>query len=236
MSNLYFIDRSNVKLEDVVFNEAVSEQIGQFLKEYQFREVLEKYDLPVVNKMLLYGKTGCGKTMTAKAIAKQLDKKLIIVNLASIVSSKLGETAKNVEGLFKEVNYESAVLFFDEFDSLGQIRDYDNKDSSEMKRVVNAILQLIDNFPKKSILIAATNQIQMIDDALVRRFELKLEFTSPSNEVLDNYYDTLLSKYPVQFQQLDRIYDVSFAEAKSQVFKSVKNNIIQAEIHKQANK
>nr|WP_294936325.1 ATP-binding protein [uncultured Flavobacterium sp.] len=205
MSTLYFTDRSNVNLEDVVFNEAVSEQISQFLKEYHFREILEKYELPVVNKMLLYGKTGCGKTMTAKAIAKQLDKKIIIVNLASIVSSKLGETAKNIEGLFKEVNYESAVLFFDEFDSLGQIRDYDNKDSSEMKRVVNAILQLIDNFPKKSILIAATNQIQMIDEALVRRFELKLEFTSPSKEVLDKYYNTLLSKYPAQFQQLDRI-------------------------------
>jgi len=232
LSNLYFTDRSNINLEDVVFNEAVSEQISQFLKEYQFREVLERYGLPVVNKMLLYGKTGCGKTMTAKAIAKQLDKKIIIVNLANIVSSKLGETAKNIEGLFKEVNYESAVLFFDEFDSLGQIRDYDNKDNSEMKRVVNAILQLIDNFPKKSILIAATNQIQMIDEALVRRFELKLEFTLPSKEVLDKYYDNLLAKYPAEFTHLKRIYEVSFAEAKNHVFKEVKNNIIQAEINK----
>lgn len=233
MSTLYFTDRSNVNLEDVVFNEAVSEQINQFLKEYQYREVLERYELPVVNKMLLYGKTGCGKTMTAKAIAKKLDKKIIIVNLASIVSSKLGETAKNIEGLFKEVLYESAVLFFDEFDSLGQIRDYDNKDSSEMKRVVNAILQLIDNFPKKSVLIAATNQIQMIDEALVRRFELKLEFTAPSRDVLDNYYNKLLSKYPTEFCKLERIYDVSFAEAKNHVFKAVKNNIIQAEIEKE---
>ncbi|WP_442787544.1 AAA family ATPase [Flavobacterium suncheonense] len=232
MSTLYFTDRSNVNLEEVVFNEAVSKQINQFLKEYQFREVLEQYELPVINKMLLYGKTGCGKTMTAKAIAKKLDKKIIIVNLASIVSSKLGETAKNIEGLFKEVNYESAVLFFDEFDSLGQIRDYDNKDNSEMKRVVNAILQLIDHFPKKSILIAATNQIQMIDEALVRRFELKLEFTLPSREVLDKYYDTLLAKYPSEFTKLERIYDVSFAEAKNHVFKEVKNNIIQAEINK----
>ncbi|UUC46598.1 AAA family ATPase [Flavobacterium cerinum] len=235
MSTLYFTDRSNVNLDDVVFNEAVSQQINQFLKEYQYREILEQYELPVVNKMLLHGKTGCGKTMTAKAIAKRLDKKIIIVNLASIVSSKLGETAKNIEGLFKEVLYESAVLFFDEFDSLGQIRDYDNKDSSEMKRVVNAILQLIDNFPKKSILIAATNQIQMIDEALVRRFELKLEFTLPSREVLDNYYTALLSKYPEEFCKLERIYDVSFAEAKNHVFKAVKNNIIQAEIEKQQN-
>lgn len=232
MSTLYFTDRSNINLEDVVFNEAVSKQINQFLKEYQFREILEKYELPVINKMLLYGKTGCGKTMTAKAIAKKLDKKIIIVNLASIVSSKLGETAKNIEGLFKEVNYESAVLFFDEFDSLGQIRDYDNKDNSEMKRVVNAILQLIDHFPKKSILIAATNQIQMIDEALVRRFELKLEFTLPSKEVLDTYYDKLLVKYPSEFTKLERIYDVSFAEAKNHVFQEVKNNIIQAEINK----
>jgi SpoVK/Ycf46/Vps4 family AAA+-type ATPase len=233
LSLLYFTDRSTVNLDDVVFNDAVSEQINQFLKEYQFRKILESYDLPVVNKIMLYGKTGCGKTMTAKAIAKQLDMKIIIVNLARIVSSKLGETAKNIESLFKEVHYESAVLFFDEFDSLGQIRDYDNKGNSEMKRVVNAILQLIDNFPNRSILIAATNQIQMIDEALVRRFEIKLEFTVPSNEVLDLYYDNLLSKYPVEFQKVERIYNVSFAEAKNQVFKEVKNNIIQAEINKE---
>lgn len=227
MSVLYFTDRSTVRLEDVVFNEAVAEKINQFLKEYQFRKVLEQYDLPVANKMLLYGKTGCGKTMTAKAIAQKLDKKLIIVNLARIVSSKLGETSKNIEGLFKEVQYESAVLFFDEFDSLGQIRDYDNKDNTEMKRVVNAIIQLIDSFPSRSVLIAATNQIHMIDEALVRRFELQLEFTAPNSAVLDTYYDTLLQKYPPQFQKMERLYNISFAEAKNHLIQSVKNNVIQ---------
>lgn len=233
MSLLYFTDRSIVHLEDVVFNEAVSRQINQFLKEYQFKNILEQYELPVVNKILLHGKTGCGKTMTAKAIAKKLDKKIIIVNLSRIVSSKLGETSKNIEGLFKEVQYESSVLFFDEFDSLGQIRDYDNKDSTEMKRVVNSIIQLIDNFPNRSVLIAATNQIQMIDEALVRRFEMQLEFTAPSIEVLDCYYDKLLLKYPVAFQEVTRIYGVTFAEAKNHLFNEVKNNIIEAEIKKQ---
>ncbi len=217
MSLLYFTDRSIVHLEDVVFNEAVSGQINQFLKEYQFKQVLEQYELPVVNKILLHGKTGCG----------------IIVNLSRIVSSKLGETSKNIEGLFKEVQYESSVLFFDEFDSLGQIRDYDNKDSTEMKRVVNSIIQLIDNFPNRSVLIAATNQIQMIDEALVRRFEMQLEFTSPSAAVLDNYYAKLLARFPVEFQEVTRIYDVTFAEAKNHLLKEVKNNIIQAEIKKQ---
>lgn len=234
MSLLYYIDRTDVNLNEVVFNAAVSESIRQFLKEYQFREILMRYNLPISNKILLYGSTGCGKTMTAKAVARHLDMKLIVVNLATIVSSKLGETAKNIDSLFKEIQYESAVLFFDEFDSLGQIRDYDNNDNSEMKRVVNAILQLIDQFPQKSILMAATNQIQMIDPALVRRFELQLEYTAPSQAVLDSYYDGLLEVYPEEFRSLTRSYGISFAEAKNAVYKAVKNNIIEAELKKSA--
>jgi len=232
LSALFFTDRSEVDINDVVFNDAVAVQVEQFLKEYRFRDVLDKYELPVNNKMLLYGKTGCGKTMTAKAIAKVLDRKLIVVNLSAIVSSKLGETAKNVATLFKEVSYHDAVLFFDEFDTLGQVRDHDSRDSSEMKRVVNAILQLVDNFPSNSVLIAATNQINMIDEALIRRFQLRLEFISPAKGVLNTYYDKLLTKYPAAFQAIDRKYDISFAEAKNEVFTQVKNNIIQAELAK----
>lgn len=232
MSTLYFRDRENVNLEDVVFEASVAGQVEQFLKEHRFSEILHQYELPVANKIFLYGKTGCGKTMTAKAIAKELDKKIFIVNLSTIVSSKLGETAKNINNIFKEANYENSVLFFDEFDSLGQVRDYDNKDSSEMKRVVNALLQLIDNFPRNAILIAATNQIQMIDEALLRRFELKLEFISPSEQVLDGYYDTLLARYPVKYQNVERKYGISFSEAKDFVFRQVKNNIILDEMAK----
>lgn len=232
MSTLYFRDREDVDLKNVVFEKSVSEQIAQFLREHQFSTILQQYELPVANKILLFGKTGCGKTMTAKAIAKSLNKNIFIVNLASIVSSKLGETSKNVQSIFKEANYENSVLFFDEFDSLGQIRDYDNKDSSEMKRVVNAILQLIDNFPKNSVLIAATNQIQMIDEALVRRFELKLEFESPSKALLEEYYAKLLSKFPVKYQNIEKQFDISFSEAKDAVFKQVKNNIILDELSK----
>lgn len=94
MSALYYRDREDVNLKDVVFEASVSEQIDQFLKEHKFSEILHEYELPVANKMLLFGKTGCGKTMTAKAIAKELDKRIFIVNLATVVSSKLGETAK----------------------------------------------------------------------------------------------------------------------------------------------
>lgn len=233
MSTLFFTDRSAVDINDIVFNNGVALQINQFLKEYRFSDILLEYGLPVNNKILLHGATGCGKTMTARAIAKHLDRRLIVMNLSAIVSSKLGETAKNVAALFKEASYHDAVLFFDEFDTIGTMRDHDSKDNSEMKRVVNAILQLIDDFPKKSILIAATNRVNMLDDALLRRFELKLEYTPPGNDVLDTYYNKLLAVYPEEFRTIDRQYGISFAEVKDHVFTSVKNNIIETELAKQ---
>lgn len=233
MSSFYYIDRSDIDLKDVVYNPNVAKQINDFLLEHQFKETLTKYNLPIANKILMHGATGCGKTMTAKAMAKHLNKKLIIVNLATIISSKLGETSKNIDALFKEAQYESLILFFDEFDSLGLIRDYDSNDNSEMKRVVNAILQLIDNFPQKSILMAATNQMNMIDQALKRRFEMELEFANPSKEILDLYYNNLLSKFPIEYQNIEKTYNISFAEAKDSAQIQIKKNIIQHEINKQ---
>lgn len=232
MNSLYLTNQVSVELNDVVFDELVAKKIADFLEEYQHKTVLEQYNLPLANKLFLYGKTGCGKTMTAKALAKRLDKKIFIVNLSSIVSSRLGETAKNLSSLFKNVEHKKAVLFFDEFDSLGSMRDYDNNDTSEMKRVVNTILQLIDTFPKDSILIGATNQIQLIDEALLRRFDLKLEFKTPTKDVLDKFYEKLLLKYPEQYRTIDRVYDLSFAEAKNHVLDRVKKNIIASELKK----
>jgi len=228
MESLYLTNLSPVKLEDVVFDSDLQRQINDFLDEYEHREMLEKYQLPVANKLFLHGKSGCGKTMTARALAARLQKKLYIVNLSTIVSSRLGETAKNLSSLFKSVEHKKAVLFFDEFDSLGSMRDYDNNDTSEMKRVVNTILQLIDSFPLDSILIGATNQIQLIDEALLRRFDLKLEFKTPAKIALDQYYKQLLEKYPKEYQDITRIYDISYAEAKNHVFDRVKKNIIAA--------
>lgn len=234
MNHLFIPNIGRVDLQDIVFEENLKVQVNQLLREYEHFEVLDKYGLPVVNKLLLFGKSGCGKTMTAKAIANKLGKKLKTINLGNIVSSKLGETSRNIASAFKMVETQEAVLFFDEFDSLGKERNYDNTDSSEMKRVVNSMIQLMDSLPKNSILIAATNQIDMIDEALVRRFELKLEFKNPSQKYLDQLYDHLISKYPKEYQNVNRVYNISFAEAEGIVLKEVKENIIQSELLKKS--
>jgi SpoVK/Ycf46/Vps4 family AAA+-type ATPase len=104
---------------------------------------------------------------------------MVVVNLGAIVSSKLGETSKNLAKIFRKAAQEDCIIFIDEFDSLGKVRDY-NQDHGEMKRVVNTILQLFDYLPQSSIVIAATNQVSMIDEALLRRFDVNLQFELPT--------------------------------------------------------
>ena len=203
--------------------------LNQLLKEFKHINVLNEYKLPVDNKLLLFGQTGCGKTTTAKAIAFALNKKVLTLNLGGIVSSRLGETAKNITEIFKKASYEKAVLFLDEFDYIGKTRDYDDKDSGEMKRLVNTVIQLIDHLPNDTLLIAATNHSSVIDTALLRRFQLKLKFVAPNNDELDTYYDALLVQFPEEFRNIKRSYSISYAEAKDIAFRYVKNKVIEIE-------
>lgn len=219
-------EETAISLEELHLSLDNRAQLYQILDEFNYLYALKEYDLPVSNKILLHGHTGCGKTATAKAIAKALNKEIIILNLGSFVSSKLGETSRNISSIFKKASREKAVLFLDEFDYIGKVRDYDSKDSGEMKRIVNTIIQLIDHLANDTLLIAATNYLEIIDTALLRRFQFKLQYELPNKEALDTYYTDLLSKYPEKYRTLTKMYDISYAEAKDIVLKSVKKQII----------
>lgn len=172
---------SDYTFNHLVCSEEVREELQLFIEEHKSINILNKYELPISNKIILHGPSGCGKTLSAYVLAAELKKMMVVVNLGSIVSSKLGETSRNLSKIFKKATSEECIIFIDEFDSLGKIRDY-KQDHGEMKRVVNTILQLFDYLPQESIVIAATNQIDMIDDALLRRFDFCIKMDLPNEE------------------------------------------------------
>lgn len=172
---------SDYRLENIVADKNVFENLNHFIEEHHKADVLRKFGLPIANKLLLHGPSGCGKTLASYVVSGELEKMMVVVNLGAIVSSKLGETSKNLSKIFRKAAAEDCIIFIDEFDSLGKVRDY-SQDHGEMKRVVNTILQLFDYLPQSSIVIAATNQKEMLDEALLRRFDFSIGFNLPSEK------------------------------------------------------
>ncbi len=192
---------SEYSFDNLVCDKSIKDKLHYFLQEHQSLQLLSMYNLPVSNKVILHGPSGCGKTLASYVIAGELKKPMVVVNLGAIVSSKLGETSKNLAKIFRKAAMEDCIIFIDEFDSLGKVRDY-SQDHGEMKRVVNTILQLFDYLPQSSIVIAATNQVDMIDDALLRRFDLNLKFELPGEKQIEDLIALTLKNDKFKFDKV----------------------------------
>ncbi|MFH2143050.1 MAG: ATP-binding protein [Bacteroidota bacterium] len=190
---------SDYTFDNLVCSKDVKEDLEFLVDEHKGIDILNKFDLTVSNKILFHGPSGCGKTLASYVLAGELEKMMYVINLGAIVSSKLGETSKNLTKIFKKISSEECIIFLDEFDSIGKVRDY-SQDHGEMKRVVNTILQLFDYLPQNSVVIAATNQLQMIDDALLRRFDLKVNLELPNKTQIRDLIDKTIKKSPFKFK------------------------------------
>lgn len=217
---------SDYRLDDIVANPQVRNDLTFFIKEHNHLEILKRFDLPVANKILLHGPSGCGKTLASYVIAGELNKLMIVVNLGSLVSSRLGETSKNLAKLFRSAAAEDSIIFIDEFDSIGKVRDY-SQDHGEMKRVVNTILQLFDYLPQSSIVIAATNQKEMLDDALLRRFDSSIKFNLPNKQEIEELIRLTIDNGPFSFDKKATLPSiVKMAEGLS--FYSIRKTLVTA--------
>ncbi|MDM1294643.1 ATP-binding protein [Sphingobacterium sp. N143] len=226
--DLVIADKEKIALEDVFLDDLSRRKLQQLIKEHRYIQELSKYGLPVSNKILLHGYSGCGKTTTAKALATALEKPIYVLNLSNLISSRIGETSQHIRQVFDKAGREKAVLFLDEFDQIGKARISEEKDVGEMRRLVNTIIQLIDYFPDEAVLIAATNHPEILDTAIIRRFQLRLAFELPTNVQLDAYYDKLFSPFPHYDVVVPRLYRISYAEAKDYVYDAVKSLLITA--------
>lgn len=176
LADLQVCDRG---LDELTLAPGLKKQLQGLLAEVGQWDVLDTLNVPRRNRVLLYGPPGCGKTSIAEALASELGRILVTVRVESVISSFLGETASNLRRLFEFAASGPYVVLFDEFDSLAKDRD-DPSDHGELRRIVNAVLQLIDRYQGPSLIVAATNHGQVLDNAMWRRFDEVLEVAPPT--------------------------------------------------------
>lgn len=167
---------------EMVLTPEVESKILRIEKEYLARERLAHHGLKPRKKILLYGSSGCGKSMAAERIAWDLGLPFYKVRFDSIISSYLGESASNLQSLFESIEDYPCVLLLDEFDIIGKQRDISSNDVGEIHRIVNILLGLLEEYDGAGILIATTNLEGSLDKALFRRFDDFIELPKPTEK------------------------------------------------------
>lgn len=156
--------------------------VNDFLADAKHVDLLSSKGISGRLCMLIAGPPGTGKSLLAGHIAAQLERPLYTVRLDSVISSLLGDTAKNIRSLFDFVPARDGVLLLDEMDAIAKLRD-DRQELGELKRVVNTVIQGLDSLDDRAIVVAATNHPQLLDTAIWRRFPYKIELGAPDEAV-----------------------------------------------------
>ena len=197
--DLYYEVSPRRKLADLVLP-AVVRRICQELVEEQHRhELLASHGLEPRNRVLLVGPPGNGKTSLAEAISEALMVPLISARYDGLIGSYLGETASRLRKLFDYARTRRCVLFFDEFDTLGKERG-DAHDTGEIKRVVSSLLLQIDSLPSYVVVITATNHPELLDRAVWRRFQVRLQLPPPSKAEIEDWFRRAEQKVGKSFE------------------------------------
>jgi len=196
LRGLVLTEESQVSQSALVIPDTLRERIQQIIHEYRQQEKLKAFGLSHRRKILLIGPPGTGKTMTARVLSKELHIPLYTIQVDRLVTKFMGETSAKLRQIFELMQQKHGVYLFDEFDAIGGERSMDN-DVGEMRRVLNAFLQFIEQDNSDSLVVAATNNPRLLDQALFRRFDDVLYYEAPTEEerkhLMANVLETFLS-------------------------------------------
>jgi len=191
----------NVENVELTFNEkryAITkedeEMVNQVINTFKVNDKLIEYGIRYLNSLLLHGVPGCGKTMLGKYIAYKLNMPFAYLNFSNLISSYLGKTGENIQKVFDYISTLKCVFMLDEIDAIGLERGTDS--IGELSRVVINLMQSLDKFDNGSIIIGATNRVDTIDKALLRRFSLKYEVNLPNEETQFKIVEQFLNTLP----------------------------------------
>lgn len=180
------------RLRDIVLSPEAEETIRRVISENRSRARLERFGVQPRRRLLFHGAPGCGKTLAAAVLAGEMGLPLMTVRFDALFSRFLGATAVQLRAIFAEMPRRPGVYLFDEFDSVAKARG-DAQDVGEMNRVVTAFLQLVDADRSGSILVAATNHVELLDRAVFRRFDVIVPFEAPTRDQISTLMELRLS-------------------------------------------
>jgi SpoVK/Ycf46/Vps4 family AAA+-type ATPase len=194
--DLLFVSEPQSKLAELVMPPLLRKRIERIIHEYRQQAKLKQHGMKPRRKILLAGPPGTGKTLTASVLAGELQLSLSVILMDKLVTKFMGETGSKLRQVFSRISQERGVYLFDEFDAIGGERSKDN-DVGEMRRVLNAFLQFLERDSSDSLIIAATNNPTILDQALFRRFDDVLHYQTPSNEEIIHLVRNRLSTFMV---------------------------------------
>ena len=216
------------RLSDLVVSPQIKERIERIIHEFTYKDKLFKHNLENRRKILFSGNPGTGKTMTASIIANELRLPIYVVLMDKIVTKYMGETSAKLRQIFDFIKDVPAVYLFDEFDAIGGQRGKDNE-VGEMRRVLNSFLQFLERDHSDSLIIAATNNLELLDQALFRRFDDVIRYQLPTDneklQLLKNRLNGNLSNKEIK-DLLPELTSLSHAEINQACLDVIKTSVI----------
>ncbi|VBB07161.1 atpase aaa-type core [Lucifera butyrica] len=213
LNELLYNATSDYRLSNLVVSEELRTRIERILQEFKQRERLHKHGLGNRRKILLAGPPGTGKTMTATVLAGELQLPFCTILVDKLVTKYMGETSAKLRQIFDAIREFPGVYLFDEFDAIGSERTLDN-DVGEMRRVLNTFLQFIEQDRSDSLIVAATNSIKLLDQALFRRFDDVLYYDYPTQNEIVQLIENRLSGFG-DFSTVDVLEIAKFSKTLS---------------------
>ena len=232
---------TDIDFNKVILSSENKKKYQEVIKEQKYRDKLFEYGLEPQNRMILFGASGVGKTYSIKALSNLLDYTMIYVDIAKALSE--GNVSVNLRNLFNLGNYiaeryNGAILFLDECDSVAWNRDQTaTGDSGVIRRATNSIFQGMDQMSKKIIFVAATNMLHRLDNAFERRFNVKMKFTRPQEDLDDTIKHFMFPKFILEDNVDDTVREIikkkvlqnnkmSYYEIEEVVKKAMKRSVL----------
>jgi SpoVK/Ycf46/Vps4 family AAA+-type ATPase len=197
LRGLFSASFSKIRLSDMVLDTELEHRLKRVILEYRQADRLYSHGLAPRRKLLLVGPSGCGKSMTAAALAGELHLPLLIVQFHILITKFMGETSAKLRVIFESMRETRGVYLFDEFDAIGAHRNI-GQDVGEIRRVLNSFLVFLEQDESDSIIVAASNLEDFLDNALFRRFDDTLRYNLPTSIMIQQLIENRLINFSIK--------------------------------------